>query len=496
MELFKQINDNYEVRTEMYDGREHLVVPATMMVEGVHEGSGGPMLHLADELGRYPESWNGIPVVVTHPADVDGQNISANSPQVLDAEIVGRVFNTQMDGEKLKSEVWIDSARLEEISPEALAAIQAQKPLDVSVGVFSDEENVSGTYENEEYGTVARNLRPDHLALLPGEEGACSWNDGCGIRSNSNENKNDEKGGKNVKKETLQMIKSLRVEGYSISEIGNHAKPGYKERIDQVWEILNAKGTDNTWYYLEELFDKYLVYTKSGKVETQMYKQDYTMTDNTIELVGLPVEVRKDTKFVVMEKEKRSGFTRTKFNNNSNKEVNMSEEKKTPCCEDLVNELITNKRTKFDEKDKEMLLTLSEELLNKLIPDKEVKTDPKKEKTPEPLQVNAEQALKVLKESLQTSEDFIKILPNEMQDSMRSGLKLHEAERVKMVKAITEGLKDIWPEDYLKAADMETLVRIHKSIPEVADYSLISTPKQSTNEEEHLLPAGVELDKE
>lgn len=31
---------------------------------------------------------------------------------------------------------------------------------------------------------IARNLNPDHLALLPGGTGACSWEDGCGVRAN------------------------------------------------------------------------------------------------------------------------------------------------------------------------------------------------------------------------------------------------------------------------------------------------------------------------
>ncbi len=115
MKIFIQINNSYKVRTEMYDGNEHLVVPATMVMQGVYAGSAGPMLYLSEELDRYPETWNGIPVMISHPTDVDGKNISANSPEVLDSEIVGRVFYTRMDGKKLKSEVWLNIARLEEI---------------------------------------------------------------------------------------------------------------------------------------------------------------------------------------------------------------------------------------------------------------------------------------------------------------------------------------------------------------------------------------------
>ena len=395
MKIFKQINNSYEARTEQYDGKEHLVIPTIMMVEGVHAGSAGPMLHLADELGRYPESWNGIPVVVSHPTD-GGANISANSPRVLDNEIVGRVFNTQMDGEKLKAEVWLDTSRLEEISPEALTAVQDQKPLDVSVGVFSDEESTPGIHGNEQYETIARNLRPDHLALLPGEEGACSWSDGCGIRANSSNNKNEKKGVEDVKKENEEI-------------------------------------------------------------------------------------------------EKSPGLTRTKFSNNVKKEDKMSDVKNVPCdaCEDLVNKLIANKRTKFEDKDKEELLTLSEDVLNKLLPDKEVKADPIVEKAPQVIVEKKEEPAK-------TPEEIFKTLPADMQESMNYGLRLHEAEKAKMVKTIVDNHKDTWPEATLKAMDMETLTRVYKMVPEVADYSVqgITVQNVSSNEEDFLLPAGIERDED
>ncbi len=74
----------YTIRTEMLNGKEHLVVPVVMMVEGVHSGSHGPLLHLAEELGKFTGAWDGRPVTISHPS-VDGQNVSASSPSVLEA---------------------------------------------------------------------------------------------------------------------------------------------------------------------------------------------------------------------------------------------------------------------------------------------------------------------------------------------------------------------------------------------------------------------------
>lgn len=57
-------------------------------------------------------------------------------------------------------------------------------PMDVSTGYFSEDYAQKGVMSNKEYEVVHKALKPDHLALLPDEEGACNWADGCGVRSN------------------------------------------------------------------------------------------------------------------------------------------------------------------------------------------------------------------------------------------------------------------------------------------------------------------------
>lgn len=78
MQTYTSTNKEYEVREETLNGREYVVVPVTMMVEGVHSGSKGPLLHTSEELGKIPESWNGMPVTVDHPV-VEGLPVSAHS---------------------------------------------------------------------------------------------------------------------------------------------------------------------------------------------------------------------------------------------------------------------------------------------------------------------------------------------------------------------------------------------------------------------------------
>lgn len=183
MNTYSISNDLYEVREEMHQGKKHLVVPVVMMVEGVHSGSQGPVFHSIDQLGRFPESWNGIPVSIKHPV-IDGKNVSANSPNIIDSVVVGRVYNTFVDGNKLKGEAWLDAVRLKQVSPATAAYLDKKQPIEVSLGMFSDNINEGGEWNGETYVAEANNHRPDHLALLPGGRGACSWEDGCGIRTN------------------------------------------------------------------------------------------------------------------------------------------------------------------------------------------------------------------------------------------------------------------------------------------------------------------------
>lgn len=184
--FYKEPASNYEIRYEMYKGKEQMVVPIIMMTSGVHAGSHGPLLHLGEDLGKFPASWDGIPISIQHPQE-NGNNVSANQPHIIDKQVVGQVFNTHMDEGKLKAEAWIDQDMIQRISPEALKYIQEGKPLDVSVGVFTEDEYSTGEHNGEHYEGIAKNHRPDHLALLPGGRGACSWTDGCGIRANAAE---------------------------------------------------------------------------------------------------------------------------------------------------------------------------------------------------------------------------------------------------------------------------------------------------------------------
>lgn len=160
-----------------YDSKATLVVPLVMLRETVVNGA----FVSSDEL--IAESWNGVPVTINHPSEND-EFVTANDPETLARVLIGRIFNSEVSAKKLKAEAWIDIERANEIYPGIIDALESGKPMDVSTGYFSRQEEITGTYNGKKYTQAHHDLKPDHLALLPDEAGACSWEDGCGVRAN------------------------------------------------------------------------------------------------------------------------------------------------------------------------------------------------------------------------------------------------------------------------------------------------------------------------
>jgi hypothetical protein len=84
----------------------------------------------------------------------------------------------------LKAEAWLDIAKAERVYPGLVKRLERGDSMDVSTGYFCTPAQATGNINGKTYSEVHRNLRPEHLALLPDEQGACGWEDGCGVRSN------------------------------------------------------------------------------------------------------------------------------------------------------------------------------------------------------------------------------------------------------------------------------------------------------------------------
>ncbi len=173
------------VRKAKRGGRDYLVAPVTLIASGVLNGSRGPLYYPVEEVAHNPSGWNGMPLVLRHPT-VNGQPVSARNPQVLEECEVGQVFNVYYS-DKLRGEAWFDVAACNKADRRIIPALKQGKALEVSTGLFAEYEDApeGAAFNGTVYTHTVRNIRPDHLALLLDESGACSVKDGCGVLANS-----------------------------------------------------------------------------------------------------------------------------------------------------------------------------------------------------------------------------------------------------------------------------------------------------------------------
>jgi hypothetical protein len=158
------------------DGVLYVVAPMTLIVPGVLNGSQGPLLYELIDLQNSVEAWNGVPILLGHP---DG----GMDAQVFDATGLGWVRNAKVTT-KLIAEAWFDVERVKRVHNELLGQIKAGKSVEVSTGVAISAEYANGVdSRGRAYDRIARNYRPDHLAVLVGQKGACSIDDGCGVNN-------------------------------------------------------------------------------------------------------------------------------------------------------------------------------------------------------------------------------------------------------------------------------------------------------------------------
>lgn len=186
-------NISAKARLETLNGREYLVVSARLIVPGVLNGSKGPLYYPPEEVAHNHTDWNGMPLVLRHPMNQEGKPVSARDPEILATHGLGFVFRSLINNGPLDAEAWFDVQRtgaLDKTLPshqQMLPRLKAGKAIELSTGLFTqDFPAPEGSVHNGvKYTHVARNYRPDHLAVLPDEVGACSVNDGCGIHVNT-----------------------------------------------------------------------------------------------------------------------------------------------------------------------------------------------------------------------------------------------------------------------------------------------------------------------
>lgn len=172
-----------EVRAEMVNGKEHLVVPVVALIEGVIHAVNADTPEFVPWkcIERIATSFNGKPVTLGHPAK-DGKQCSAALPGIVQSHGIGTIRNARAEstGKKLLMEALIDKTRAKELHPEMFQTLTDGGVVEVSVGAWVVTDELEGAHKEKPFKAQWLTGSGDHLAFLPGGRGACSVAMGCG----------------------------------------------------------------------------------------------------------------------------------------------------------------------------------------------------------------------------------------------------------------------------------------------------------------------------
>jgi hypothetical protein len=322
----KQQSD-YEVKLLIHQKKAHIIIPVVMMVEGVHKGSQGALYHSIDELGKFPASWNGIPIVINHP-EVDGIYTSANSPEIIEERTVGRVYNTNVDNNKLIAEAWLDEDKLNDVSPDILSAINDNKIVEVSIGVFNDVEETEGDWNGEHYDKIAHNHRPDHLALLTDCAGACSVKDGCGLGANQKDKDIQDKEIESGKVKSIDSVEQVN------SNNNKEDKKMAENKCPKCLEKINALIANQQSPFVET--DREWLLTQEESILDKLAPQVVEkVVEKTVEVNKLTPSQEADLAFVARQRAEKRNSIIQGIQANTSKEL-WSDETLNAMSEDML----------------------------------------------------------------------------------------------------------------------------------------------------------------
>lgn len=483
-------------RRETISGKDYAIYPLILMVEGVHHAvNGDPVYYPPSVLESSVLHWDGRPIPIYHP-NVSGDYVRANNPQVEADWVCGRIYNAMMDNGKLKAEAWLEISKAEQLHPGLIMALDSGTQMEVSTGVMVSGDGISGTWNEEAFNQSITTMIPDHLALLPGDKGACSWEDGCGVRANkSNVEKNRDILSKTKNNSLFMQVNNIIIGNQENLDATNGETMTKTEQLsfainqlqeakdeqgqltllsDMALEFLDLKKSPvsfgemeksvrdavrglskNThpvigaefigpYYYTREVYPDSVIYeVETNGTPTKLYKRSYSRNDDgTVTLLDDAVEVKEERQFVPL--------------NNQEGEQTMAD--KTPCCPAKVDALIANEHTAYTEADRAGLNEMGADMIDKLTASVQILTDNAK------LSANAASAPSTVKE-------FIDSAPTEIAAVLSAGLLQLNAKKTAMISSITANSRNTFTADQLNVMSVDQLEQI-AALATTTDFSL------------------------
>ncbi len=470
------------IRTAEFQGTDHTVIPCIALCEGVlwPANAPHPELALAEEFGRFPEAWNGKPVMLGHPM-IEGIAVSANHPQVLESDSIGIIFNTKVVGKQLHMELWINTDRVSDLGVEAVATVErlvsGEEMVEVSTGLFTMQEMVSGDHDGQPYSSIWRNIMPDHLAVLSkGATGACSIKGGCGAPRLNGESEfkpvmramqlKDNCSCDTVTTSEEGLFKRLlsSAQGVFGRFISNDAHNLSDRDLHTALEIaLKVIIPDEFTWILAVFVDDGIFVHEQGFTGILFQRTFSISDDGTVTIGSEAIAVRPETKFVPLAVVVNSDDGDLETNSTQPPKENEMETK-----EQLVKALIANEGTNFTQDDSAWLTTLDEVQLVKLTPvvaeeadaTPAVAVETSPGRTVDDIAAGAEAeivASAAAKAAPQTTEEFLAAAPPAIRAALQNGLSVLAGQKAGYIKVLTDNTRCSFTAEQLEAKDVEEL---------------------------------------
>lgn len=281
-----------DVRTEQLDGKEWLVAPAVVIVAGVLNG----LLVPAAEIEISTPSWNGRSIPVHHP-----NTNTANEPMTIQNQVIGYFYAANFQTDRLHGEMWFDVAKANALGGDAaivIENIQNGGMIEVSTAYWAYTTSQSGEFNGVPYTGITTHILPDHIAVLPGDEGACNVNDGCGVPRKNRSESMDKMTFKNCKGETFELnllpLDEKRNCNFHLTK--NVAGVSHRETRQALKTAVNFV-TDiagDYWIWVEDVWDDYFVYEieANGSDAAGYWQRPYTIDANLNVTLGTAARVQ------------------------------------------------------------------------------------------------------------------------------------------------------------------------------------------------------------
>lgn len=492
------------IRTEQYQGRDFLVVPVVALVEGVLHSANAenPELALAEEFGRYPASWNGRPIVMNHPK-VDNNYVSANSPQVLEEWSFGMTFNSIMDGDKLKTEAWLDLDKINSSDTEyglemqsTVERIQSGQMVEISTGLFASVESSEGMHNNNAYSGVWRSVAPDHLAFLSeGVLGACSIDQGCGVpRLNMLQRAEPLKNNCSCGGHTMPATQTDTTTT-STNTVRTNAERASKMETRINTLLINELPEDLTFEDARKMvknsfesasIDLYHIYAMTASTVVyelwdtcKLYQRSYSITDNSATLSDDAVEVNLMTKIVPV-----SGNLPVTANSSYSDSTDDDDENPRSSAGDDEDEPTPEEETDMSTQSETTAETNT-------APAGEVSTQTTTDNTDGAGAV----AVNTTTEAPLTVNAYLDGAPAELREVLESGLRMHNQRKAELVDSLKSNSRCDFSEDELNSMSMTVLERTAK-LAQVPSYAGQTGPRTNatatTTSDQNSVPKPLE----